>query len=64
MTALCVAAWLTASGAASQELAAGARRVVSLSPMGTELVLALGHGERLVAVDAASEALPGARAFR
>jgi ABC-type Fe3+-hydroxamate transport system substrate-binding protein len=29
--------------------------------MGTELVLALGHGERLVAVDAASEALPGAR---
>jgi iron complex transport system substrate-binding protein len=62
MTALCVAAWITASSAASQELATtGARRVVSLSPMGTELVLALGYGERLVAVDPVSEALPGAR---
>ena len=29
--------------------------------MGTEVVLALGHGERLVAVDAASATLPGAR---
>ena len=62
ITALCVTAWLTASGAASLGLAAGAKRVVSLSPVGTELVLALGHGERLVAVDAASAALPGMRA--
>jgi iron complex transport system substrate-binding protein len=40
---------------------AGATRVVSLTPVGTEIVLALGRGEGLVAVDPASAALPGIR---
>ena len=57
LVAACVAAW----GAPPSAAALGAARVVSLSPVGTEIVLALGQGERLVAVDAASATLPGVR---
>jgi ABC-type hemin transport system substrate-binding protein len=60
LTGFCVAASLSACDAAPRATATEARRVVSLSPVGTEIVLALGRGERLVAVDAASTELPGA----
>jgi iron complex transport system substrate-binding protein len=53
--------WLAATGAPAGDATAEALRVVSLSPVGTEIVLALGLADRLVAVDAASAALPGLR---
>jgi ABC-type Fe3+-hydroxamate transport system substrate-binding protein len=58
LSAICVTAWLVGPGAAE-----GARRVVSLSPVATHILLGLDHGESLVAVDAASAALPGARDY-
>jgi ABC-type hemin transport system substrate-binding protein len=61
VTGFCVAAGVAAFGAVPSAAAEFAERVVSLSPMGTEIVLALGMGERLVAVDSASALLPGAR---
>jgi ABC-type Fe3+-hydroxamate transport system substrate-binding protein len=43
--------------------AEGARRVVSLSPVATQILLGIDHGERLVAVDAVSARLAGVRDY-
>ena len=61
VTVFCVAAALLAGAAAGGQ--PGELRVVSLTPVGTRILLALGERDRLVAVDAASARLPGAGAL-
>jgi ABC-type Fe3+-hydroxamate transport system substrate-binding protein len=58
LCAICLAASVAEPGAAE-----GARRVVSLSAVATQILLGIDHGESLVAVDAASAALPAARNY-
>jgi ABC-type hemin transport system substrate-binding protein len=62
VTVFCVAAAL-AAGAAGGPASAEALRIVSLTPVGTSILLALGERDRLVAVDAASASLPGLAAL-